>query len=414
MPQFTSTRRKIDIGQIVPIKWEYIAETPTTLAGYGITDAYTINQLNNTFLRVDEEQLLTLDQRLQALENLGIADIEAMNLTQGTGIILTPNPITSVGQISFNVAWGDNRYHNRLNIINNASQFEFLGNVEGIQVRANTSGSTGFPSSLGSSIAIYTGSNNTASAMARTLALFRTYNTESYYLGSSTAGGATNPWRLIWHNGNLDPVTRTTEQTITGLKYIRRGGNAGAGEITLWGFDHPDNNGTDYNLRLYSNAAGNNVRQYFRQKVVVGTNNVSDNFPVLGFKNWITLIGTDDYPFTEIATYYNAQTNPTVRHPLRMYTDGDAMFKGKVLAGKDNFTDIGFLDGDDTLYSEGTTYAKKGFRTPNPRNESVLDFSKWFLGEYEADATHTKTHNIYIKVDDKIFKLSAEEVVSIE
>jgi hypothetical protein len=410
MPQFTSTRRKIDIGQIVPIKWEYIAETPTTLAGYGITDAYTINQVNNTFLRVDEEQLLTLDQRLQALENLGIADIEAMNLTQGTGIILTPNPITSVGQISFNVAWGDNRYHNRLNIINNASQFQFLGNVEGMQVRGHSGTVTGFPTSLGMTVAWHVPSNNAASSRARSLAIHRSYNSQNYYLGSSTESGATNPWRLIWHNGNLDPVTRNTEQTITGLKYIRRGATS---EQIMWGFDYPDNNGADYNLRLYSNGAGNNVKQYFKQKVILGTNNVSDNFPVLGFKNWITLIGTDDYPFTEINTYYNTQTNPAVRHPLRMYTDGDAMFKGKVLAGKNNFTGIGFLNADDTLYSEGTTYAKKGFRTPNPRNESVLDFSKWFLGEYEADATHTKTHNIYIKVDDKIFKLSAQEVVSI-
>jgi hypothetical protein len=176
-------------------------------------------------------------------------------------------------------------------------------------------------------------------------------------------------------------------------------------------WDYPDNNGNDYNLRLKSNGTGNNVRYHFDQTVTLGSNNVLATWPVLGFKNWVTLLGSNNYPFAEIETYYDSQTNPATRHPLRVYSDGDAMFKGRIYAGKDNFTDTSFLDSTDTLYSEGTSYAKAGFRSPNPRNTSVLDFSTWFLGEYEASASHTKTHDIFIKVDDKVFKLSAQEVV---
>lgn len=390
----TITSIKASLGQIAPIPWSSVQNTPTTLDGFGITDVFTKNESDGRYVRHDAPQTLTIGQKTQARENIG-----AESVVQGTGITVTG---TAIRTVAFDSAWGDNRYINSYNLLNLSSQFQFIGNVFGMQIRANTTGSSGFPSSLGATVTFYNGSNNSSSANGRTFAIHRNYNSESYYLGSPTAAGTTNPWRLIYHNGNLSPVTTNTEQVITGLKYFRRGI---AAEQLHTAFDYPDNSGNDYHLRLYNNGSSNNVRYYFKQKVILGTNDVVLDLPVLGFKNGITLIGSDNYPFTEVETYYDSQTNPATRHPLHLYTDGDAMFKGRIYAGKDDFLNTLFLTSTDTFYSEGTVYAKGGLRTPHP--DTTLDNVTWLLGGSATDATGVHDRKIRIKIGANEFDLLA-------
>lgn len=444
----TQTLEKLSLGQIEDIPFSHLKNLPSTLVGYGITDAYTKIESDARFVRYDGVQSLTLSQQLQARTNIGaISSAGVTSLTRSTGILFsTGSSIISTGTISFDVAWGDNRYHNRLGIISNSSTWNFLGNVEGIQVRAWTSGSSNFPSTLGSGIFIYTGSNSTASAMGRTMGLIRNYNTESYYLGSSNTAGNRNPWRLIWHSGNLNPtnfqnllgytpenvnnkvnnivnpnnisyltsqavvdnfVTLGTSQVITGLKYLRRG--SASGELLHTAFDYPDNNGDDYHLRFYNDGSNNNIKWYFRQKSILGVNNVILDLPVLGFKNGVTLIGTDNYPFTEVETYYNSQTNPAVRYPLSCYTQGDSMISGRLYVGKNNFIDTLFLTSDDKFYSEGRVYAREGIRTRHPNG--TLDNTTWLLGNVNVDTVGTFNRKIRISVNNQEIDLLGIAVV---
>lgn len=305
-------------------------------------------------------------------------------------------------------AESDSRYHLKQSILSNSNVFSYLGNVTGIQVGAYAIGSNGLPNYAGSAITIYTGSNNVASAMGRVISLFRSYNSENFYLGSSNAGGSTNPWRLIWHSGNLTPVTTNTNQVITGVKNIRIGATS---ERLVFAWDYPDNDGNDYHLRLYNNGASNNIRYYFKQKVILGVNNVVLDLPVLGFKNGVSMIGIDNLPFTEVETYYNSQTNPATRHPLNLYVNGDTMIKGRVYAGKGNYLDTLFLDSGDAFYSEGTVYAKGGLRTPSPSNPLTLDHTTWKLGSATADATGSHTTKLRVSIDGTEYDILAQTVV---
>lgn len=124
--------------------------------------------------------------------------------------------------------------------------------------------------------------------------------------------------------------TNSTPQTKTGLLTLNRG--VTGTEVGHIAFDYPDNSGEDYHLRLYNNAENNNVRYYFKQKSVAGLNDVVLDYPVLAFKNGITIIGANSYPETglEIEDYYNLQVNPAVRHPLSLYVKGDSVMSGKI------------------------------------------------------------------------------------
>lgn len=122
---------------------------------------------------------------------------------------LTGGTITTSGTLGFDIPWGDNRYHNRLSLINTASEFQFIGNFEGIQVRANTSGSTGYPSSLGSAVAYYTGSNDATSAMSRVFAFYRIYGQNRVFFGIPGSSGSNYlaTWTELYHTGNLNIST---------------------------------------------------------------------------------------------------------------------------------------------------------------------------------------------------------------
>ena len=188
-------RNPIKLYQIEDITIDKIVNMPTVNVGDGLIGGGPLT--GDITISLDPDFLS------------GITNIEKGNIIRGTGISTEGSLIERIFgtenlTIGFDIPWGDNRYHNRLNIITNQAVYNFLGNVEGIQVTANTSGSNGFPGSLGSTVMFYTGSNSQASAMGRTFGMHRLYNTERYFLGSSTTGGATNPWREIYHFGNLD------------------------------------------------------------------------------------------------------------------------------------------------------------------------------------------------------------------
>jgi len=340
------------------------------------------------------------------------------SITTGTG--LTGGPITATGEVSFDVPWGDNRYHNRLVLINNSSQFQFIGNVEGIQVRANTSGSTGFPNVLGMAVAFYTGSNDTASAMGRTLALFRTYNTESYYIGSSNTASVTNPWRLLWHSGNLDPanfiassrtliggdgidtigdlsvnrtinvddtVLRTTNiaQTRLGLLTIRRAGsNDGTLLREVLGFEIGDDD--LYKMWIMNGqnqlSPAGEVNWWFRMREIY--NLVGGvNFERLGFhRGGLTVLGSNlpsSTLSTDISVFTNAQVS-AVPYQISTYVHRSIMVENKAYFGKTSLINTGFLGANDRVFSDGTMYARLGFRTPDPSNLSVLDYATWLFG----------------------------------
>jgi hypothetical protein len=177
-----------------------------------------------------------------------------------------------------------------------------------------------------------------------------------------------------------DIVVRTnTEQVLTGLKRIRTGA-AGVENLHI-SFEYLDNNGEDYNLRLFNNGTGNNVRWYFKQKVTLDTVGGNDilEVPVLGFRNGITLVGTDIYPSElGVSTYFNNQTPPFVRHPI-------------------------------TLYNEGILYSRNGIKTLSALDDS-FNSPTWFLGTAIIHVgSETPTHNIHVRINGVVYKILAIE-----
>ena len=197
--------------------------------------------------------------------------------------------------------------------------------------------------------------------------------------GSGLTGGGNLTANRSFAVDNTVLRTNNTTQTKTGLFRLRRGSSSSG--IELQGWDYPDNNGEDYNFRLFSNGTGNNVKYYFRQKSIAGSNDVILNFPVLGFRNGVTIIGGDDYPTPdlEIEDYYNLQTNPATRHPLRLYVAGQSQFKETIVVGT-TLKKTQAFGSDTTIYNEGSiilgaggsnTYRTISLNTPGPTNAYI-------------------------------------------
>lgn len=144
------------------------------------------------------------------------------SITGGTG--LSGGTITGSGTLSFDTSWGDARYSRLIDVINSSNTWSHVSLQNGIDFQGYTTGSSGFPSTLGFAVAFYASTSDSTSGFGRAFALNREYNTENYYLGSPNTSGVSNPWRLIYHAGNLTlstlggvPTTRTL--TINGTAF---------------------------------------------------------------------------------------------------------------------------------------------------------------------------------------------------
>lgn len=242
----------------------------------------------------------------------------------------------------------------------------------------------------------------------------RTLITKQYADGLFNSLTANNGVQRILNNLSVDStVLRTSgEQIKTALLRFRFGG---IGERLVGSHEYPDNTGEDYNLRLYSNAQLNNVGYYWKQVFTLAISGGSErlDLPMIGFKNGIVSIGSETYPLGSlgIETYYNNQTSPVIRNPLSLYVTGQSLFTNRIYAGKSDFTNTLFLTTNDTLYSEGTIYARLGLRTRDAENLSILDSVAWDLGNYSIGTTLTQSHTAFIRIDGKLFKIALEEVI---
>jgi hypothetical protein len=144
------------------------------------------------------------------------------SITTTTG--LTGGTITSTGTLGFDIPWGDIRYAQQIEVLSSQSLWSHVASQNGIDFTPYTTGSSGYPTTLGYAVAFYASTSDSTSGFGRTFALNRAYNTESYYLGSPNTSGTHNGWRLIYHAGNLTlgtlgGVPTTTTISINGTTF---------------------------------------------------------------------------------------------------------------------------------------------------------------------------------------------------
>jgi hypothetical protein len=141
------------------------------------------------------------------------------SIAAGTG--LSGGTITTSGTIGFDTTWGDARYSRLIEVLDNQTVWSHVALQNGIDFTPYTTGSAGYPSTLGFAVAFYANTSDSTSGYGRAFALNRAYNTESYFIGSPNTSGVHNGWRLIYHSGNLTlstlgGVPTTTTLTING------------------------------------------------------------------------------------------------------------------------------------------------------------------------------------------------------
>ena len=212
--------------------------------------------------------------------------------------------------------------------------------------------------------------------------------------------------------------TNSTDQTKIGIFRIRRGSSTGEILHTAW--EYPDNNGNDYNLRLYNDGTGNNVKWYYKQKIILGTNDINLTVPVLGFKNGITVIGDTSYPATglEIEDYYNDQTEPAVRHPLRLYAKGLSQFEGGIIVGT-NVTKFPLFDGNVKAFIGGDVVLGRdtnGYRTIGVEgtsdSEAYISLPNYSsFNKYNARALNG---HYFSQAGNNIMSISGNGIASVE
>lgn len=135
---------------------------------------------------------------------------------------------------------GDSRWVRTIEVLNNSSTWSHVTLQGGIDLTGYTTGSSGFPSTLGFAVAFYAPTSDSTSGFGRAFAINREYNTENYYLGSPNTSGVHNGWRLIYHSGNLTPATigaatashtHSAADITSGILAVARGGT-GIGSYT--------------------------------------------------------------------------------------------------------------------------------------------------------------------------------------
>jgi hypothetical protein len=170
----------------------------------------------------------TLTSRLVGTGDITIAHLDTSSqatVTNANGTLIQSVTLDTYGHVTaLSSLDGDARWSRVLEVLSNSSTWSHVALQNGIDFNGYTTGSSGFPSTLGFAVAFYAATSDSTSGFGRAFAINREYNTENYYLGSPNTSGVHNGWRLIYHAGNLSlstlggvPTTRTL--TINGTSF---------------------------------------------------------------------------------------------------------------------------------------------------------------------------------------------------
>jgi hypothetical protein len=390
------------IGSIESNVNVYVDESITT---YDISIRDYITEVDNS-IRTDIQQII---------DDLTWEDVGAEQAFNKGDITVSEHFLPSdnligrlVGEqvldLSLDTSWFNSRYHKRLSLINSQSIFQMAELDNGMHIFPNFAGSSGFPTELGMTTVFYSGNQNIASAQGRMFGIHRSYNTERYYIGSPTILGETNPWREIYHVGNLDLsvyVNLEGEQVITGLKRLRRGTNQSSNFLHT-SFEYPDQTEgvPDYALYLKVDGTEDQARFFFSSRMVHNSNidqNIFREHAMIGFDRFITVIGKSKLDNPEIAVELFNNTSPAYRNNIRLWVAGEMRSEGRGIFGKLNFENLQALPASVSLYSEGSTYSRLGYRSTNPIDGSLFG-PAWELGSVVNDPLITPTHRARVRI----------------
>jgi hypothetical protein len=227
---------------ISSLAWSKITGTPTTLAGYGITDAVPSNRtltINGIAFDLTANRTWSVGTVTSIVAGTGLtggtittsgtiahADTSTQaTVTNTNGTIIQSLGFDDFGHVTSAASLdGDARWLRSVEVLNNQSVWSHVVLTGGIDITGYTTGSSGYPTTLGLSVAFYAPTSDSTSGFGRAFAFTRGYNTRSYYLGSPNTSGVHNGWDLIYTSNNLTlstlggvPTTRTI--TINGTAF---------------------------------------------------------------------------------------------------------------------------------------------------------------------------------------------------
>jgi hypothetical protein len=379
------SEEKIKLYQIEDILFSNIQQTPTTLAGYGITNAWTRTQADGRYVRYDGSQTLTELQKQTARENIGALGGEGHPaLTLGIPNGLSLNITTQIISLA------------------TASQVEASAmsaadkiKLDGIAVNANNY------------VHPTQGILDTGTLSGKQVVSRVAFNT----LGHITA---------LDIRSNLPYVDFTSAETITGLKTIRRAGaNDGSSAAQVLGFEIGNDNlykmwiMNSQNVRSLSGE----VNWFFRMRELYGTGGTETayNHDRIGFhRGGITVIG-DSLPSADISTelesWVNANFATGSPYAISTYIHRNVMVSGRGYFGKSSLADTLFLGSDDMLFSGGTVYAAKGLRTADADNPTtIFDGSVVFIGSVSTGGPGSPTHKMRIRHNNVLYDVALTAV----
>jgi hypothetical protein len=379
------SEEKIKLYQIEDILFSDIKQTPTTLAGYGITNAWTRIQADARYVRYDGSQELTELQKQTARENIGALGGEGhpaltLGITNGLSLNITTQVIS----------------------LATASQLEAGAMSAADKIKLD---------------GIETGANN---YIHPTQGIFDTGTLTGKQVISRASFNSLGHITALDIRTNLPYVDFTSAETITGLKTIRRAGaNDGSAPNEVFGFEiGPDDLYKMWIMNSQNvNSLSGEVNWFFRMRELYGTgeNEIAYNHDRIGFhRGGITVIG-DSLPSsaisTELETWVNANFVTGDPYVISTYIHRDIMVSGRGYFGKSSLADTLFLDSDDMLFSGGTVYAAKGLRTADPNNKTtIFNHTTWYLGNATLNGGGSHTHKLRVDIDGVLYDIHAEIV----
>jgi hypothetical protein len=173
----------------------------------------------------------TLTSRLIGSGDITIAHLDTSSqatVTNTNGSIIQSVTLDAYGHITSLASLdGDARWLRSVDVLNNQSVWSHVTLVGGIDITEYTTGSSGYPTTLGLSVAFYAPTSDSTSGFGRAFALTRGYNTRDYYLGSPNTSGVHNGWDLIYTNNNLNLSTLGGTPTSRTLTFTTNNGITG-------------------------------------------------------------------------------------------------------------------------------------------------------------------------------------------
>lgn len=175
----------------------------------------------------------TLSSRLVGTGDLTISHLDTSSqatVTNSNGFIVQSVALDTYGHItSMSSLDGDSRWIRSLEVLNNQSVWSHVALTGGMDITGYTTGSSGYPTTLGLSVAFYAPTSDSTSGFGRAFAFTRGYNTRNYYIGSPNTSGVHNGWDLIYTSNNL------TLSTLGGEPSFSKGSLIQGTNVTLSG-----------------------------------------------------------------------------------------------------------------------------------------------------------------------------------